>query len=567
MKNKKRLLNVILILSFILSIFSSCKNINNDVIELTDIKAETIKSIETTSEPTEKIIYPELKIEVTRDETRIYEHMEYVFILDDEVLGEWEYFAFCRNYENFQKVDFENEIISSQTDGSYEKMTFEEFVNYYTKNPDDFDLKKLKIFNDGIAILNFKSVSLQTRIWTNGYILLDIPYKDIVPAYTIKNIGGTNYMFLEWKDFYINSGDIDPGYIVFRKTSNTAVFDIQDIPDDMRNLNLSFANLSKMGNGFRYRIFNDKTIFPAEMNKMPTTDNYQPNYILEAGKNPGLGVRSIHEQGITGKGVNVAIIDEPFYMITGHPEYKDKIVEYVNMTDNNRTSHHGALVTSLLAGKTIGTAPGVNVYFYSPQFILTDDNKFDALPYATALDMVVEKNKMLPNDQKIKIVNISVAPTPLISGDNEGRPGWANGEKYLESYNRAIESGLLVLDASLENGIIGACEYDFENPEDVTLCNLVDSGWGKKEILAPMMYRTIAEALTDDGVYSYTYQPYGGLSSAIPYAAGIVALGWEVRPDLTADEIMQILLNTAYVGKDGNKYIYPNAFIDYLKNN
>jgi hypothetical protein len=33
------------------------------------------------------------------------------------------------------------------------------------------------------------------------------------------------------------------------------------------------------------------------------------NEIMEEGKNPGLGIRSLHSQGITGKGISVAIID------------------------------------------------------------------------------------------------------------------------------------------------------------------------------------------------------------------------------------------------------------------
>jgi len=81
-----------------------------------------------------------------------------------------------------------------------------------------------------------------------------------------------------------------------------------------------------------------------------------------------------------------------------------------------------------------------------------------------------------------------------------------------------------------------------------------------------MCYRTVAEALTE-GVYSYTYQNYGGLSSAIPYAAGVLAMGWEIKPELTADEIVQILLDTAYAEKNGDRFIYPTAFIEYLKNN
>jgi hypothetical protein len=32
--------------------------------------------------------------------------------------------------------------------------------------------------------------------------------------------------------------------------------------------------------------------------------------IMELGKNPGLGIRKLHTQGITGRGIGIAIIDQ-----------------------------------------------------------------------------------------------------------------------------------------------------------------------------------------------------------------------------------------------------------------
>ena len=42
--------------------------------------------------------------------------------------------------------------------------------------------------------------------------------------------------------------------------------------------------------------------------------------------NPGLCVQQLHQQGITGAGINVAIIDQPMYL--NHPEFAGKIVAY-----------------------------------------------------------------------------------------------------------------------------------------------------------------------------------------------------------------------------------------------
>jgi len=63
--------------------------------------------------------------------------------------------------------------------------------------------------------------------------------------------------------------------------------------------------------------------------------------IMEEGKNPGLGVRDLHAQGITGKGVNVAIIDQN--LLGDHPEYINRIAVYYDSgceTPENEGSYH-----------------------------------------------------------------------------------------------------------------------------------------------------------------------------------------------------------------------------------
>jgi hypothetical protein len=216
---------------------------------------------------------------------------------------------------------------------------------------------------------------------------------------------------------------------------------------------------------------------------------------------------------------------------------------------------HGPAVASLLVGENIGTAPGAKLYYAAvPSW------KGDASYYANALDWIVETNKNLPAGKKIRVVSISAAPT-------SSNKDFTNGEKYLESVKRATEAGILVLDCSSENGRIGACGYNFDNPEDVSLCKPGFSSspvWNdKSDILAPVRYRTTAEEYSK-GVSSYQYDGDGGLSWGIPYAAGVLAMGWEIKPELTADQIMGILSDTAYVSSDGYKFINPTAFINYL---
>ena len=532
----KKILSALIILPLMLLILVSC----TDADETEDMSSEAYEN----TADNEDTAYPELIIKITSDEKRIYQTMDnYTFIPDDDVLGIW----YVADYVD--KMDFDPA---------------------YIQYPQDY-WRSIEFLGDGTAILIYGGYK-NTELWTKDYVLLTD--SQIIPEYTIKTIGNTDYLFIECTYYLMYGKDMlgedRPWYYVFKRECVPEPLKSIKAFDDVRNdirINISGAyrdfnntgsdlsqlDLSNFGDMLTLT-FNEKTVFPSK-DKMPDNEKLQPDYILEAGKNPGLGVRSIHEQGITGKGVSVAIIDMP--MIDTHPEYKDKISEY---TGQKRDSLHGPMVTSLLVGETTGTAPGSKVYYYASQAIQGNP---DAAEIANIIDMIIEKNKILSSNEKIKLISISAAPTPLSDGI---RAGWRNGEIYLESVERAKQAGILILDTSAENGIIGACAYDLENPEDVALCLPHDVPAWERKILAPIFHRTSAEVLTD-GDFTYLYQANGGLSSAVPYAAGVLAMGWEIKPELTADEIVQILLDTAYVDRHGFKYIYPIAFIGHLQNN
>ncbi len=109
-----------------------------------------------------------------------------------------------------------------------------------------------------------------------------------------------------------------------------------------------------------HAIFDSKTQWPAS-NQMPADFDWQA--IMETGKNPGLGIRSLHEAGITGRGVNIAIIDQP--LIIDHIEYADRIrlYEEINVVPGTPSQMHGPGVTSIAVGRTAGVAPHANVYY------------------------------------------------------------------------------------------------------------------------------------------------------------------------------------------------------------
>ncbi len=128
--------------------------------------------------------------------------------------------------------------------------------------------------------------------------------------------------------------------------------------------------------------FDDSTAFPEESKPLSLT-------VLEEGRNPGLGVRALHDEGIVGRDVLVGIIDQNLPG-TDHPEYVGKVVKYRNFGTNTTPtegSMHGPAVLSLLVGERSGTAPGARCYYAAvPSW------KQDARYYAEALDWMIQEN-------------------------------------------------------------------------------------------------------------------------------------------------------------------------------
>lgn len=298
--------------------------------------------------------------------------------------------------------------------------------------------------------------------------------------------------------------------------------------------------------------FNESTIWSRQ--DKPIAEN-----ILKLGMNPGLGVRELHAQGITGKGVTVAIIDQN--MVLDHPEFQGKIIQYHDVgTDQpaDKGSMHGPAVTSLLVGENIGTAPEARVY-YAAAPSWTGNARY----YADALNWIIDENKKLPEDGKIRVVSVSAAPS------GAGSPFTTNYAAWDAAHQRATEAGILVLDCTSDKGITAPCYYDPNDPDNVAKCipgwpGVPDFQMPKNRIAIPTSLRSTAEEY-DAGKFSYQFTGQGGLSWSVPYLSGVLAMGWQVNPSLTGTQLLDILFASAYVNNDDVKIINPKAFIDMVK--
>ncbi|MCL2814645.1 MAG: hypothetical protein FWD23_08600 [Oscillospiraceae bacterium] len=453
----------------------------------------------------------------------------------------------------------------------------------YVENFEDFDpaepnYKRLDLklpycraefFDDGTLVMTSSGLAFSERGFDGVYRWMnkesDIFFLPMggVSVCAVRNIGGKDYMFADFTDPKLMPG-APRGYCVLVKNKTKCVDPGEDITGkDTRNYD--FAPVQK---SFYTVSFDENTLFPREIQRTAQK-------VMESGKNPGLGLRALHERGITGKGVNVAIIDEP--LEAGHPEYRGKIAEYRDFGSGAESSAQGPAIAGLLAGETVGAAPGVNIYYAAvPAWEM-----YDAAYYASALDWIIEVNGALPEGEKIRVVCIS--PNP------ENPLPWINVEQYLYSFMRAEKEGMIVLDCTNEHGaVFGACGYDYKNFEDVSLCKpksayriaiapyhydnqardiyIGDEDEPNENMLrVPVNYRTLP-ASSEKGEYRYRYDGKGRLSWALPYAAGVLAMGWQLKPGLGGEEMIKILFETAYTDKKGNRYIHPGAFIEYLDN-
>ncbi len=295
--------------------------------------------------------------------------------------------------------------------------------------------------------------------------------------------------------------------------------------------------------------FDTKT--PWDKLKIPGTFN--PGKVMEWAKNPGLGIRDLHREGITGKGVKVAAID--FYLLKGHEEYKDKIALYTTVggvakNDPNKGSMHGTLVASLLVGERCGVAPGASLYFYADY-----EPKRDYSAKINGLEHVMRYNEGRPLSDRIRVVTITQGFVDTLKRLKE----------FKKTVKKALNSGITVVYVTRTLGGVGCPPFkDRDKPGNYMIAN---------------MFKDFPEEIPDNAIYvrsqfitgagpmgvkDYYYLGDGGLSSAVPYLAGVITLGYQVNPNLKTDEIFQYIRET---GTPFNRgwLINPGAFINRVK--
>lgn len=320
---------------------------------------------------------------------------------------------------------------------------------------------------------------------------------------------------------------------------------INDVVDftgryDLRGVNLSSLNLSDLE--LDVFIFDSQTIWPQHMPK-----GIDISTITEYGLPPGLGIDTLHQKGITGKGVNVGIIDGR--LLVDHQEFAQNIALYEEIGEMQGPAHyHGTPITSILCGNQSGVAPDVTVYYIA--YIDSATPPEDMMPnLAKAIIRMIEINRGLPQEKKMQVVSIS--------------SGWDPEGEEAEAINQALdiarEEGLFVVTALLyeTDGLHfeGVLRQPMSNPnilESYILEDYRDLHDPAKEIL--MFPRDARWLASPTGTDEYVMYSRGAWSMVIPYISGLYALACQADPDMTPKLFWQSGLATGYIFSDVAQY-------------
>jgi len=316
---------------------------------------------------------------------------------------------------------------------------------------------------------------------------------------------------------------------------------------DFINLSLEFLGTQS---------FDNHTIWP---NKKRLPNKFNPKEWLEKGKNPGLGVKILHKEGVTGKGISIAVFDKPIN--PNHDEIRENITyipivsEYAKDYQHKGLHFHGLLCASILCGKNVGVAPDAKLYYFS----VPDDGN-NTYNYCLALDKLNSINDTLPESEKIRIVSIS---DDIRKNDKEVFNRW------VELAEKAKKKGIVIVYSSLaiEHFTWGGCPpyQDKESPDNYDYNSWVRNTNFKnfkEKIILPGDNRTVAENKSNS---RYIYKGEGGFSSAIPYFVGLSALVWQVNPNLELEEIYNYVNESKTIRKDSSYVVNPVELIKLIR--
>ena len=328
------------------------------------------------------------------------------------------------------------------------------------------------------------------------------------------------------------------------------------------NRDLSKSDLSGLSCEDMMKIpFNSSTIFPSK-DKMPK--GFEPESVLAFGKQPMMGVKKLHERGITGEGVVVAVIDFGF-QDRDHVEFDGANIEVVDLFGDTGTHFHSDGVLSNLCGQNIGVAPKAKVIYYDTY--MGHGKHVDKANLKILKDIL----KRVKNGEKIRVVNIS---GPITRGEDLSKI--VDNSKWQERYDQLKGPFMPIIDQLKQLGCeivtsdvfgrdFACCDIDPLTKKLSRADWITNEEYYQSKMSVVSGGKAIAEFASKDG---YKFEPRGCFSWSIPQGVGMYALALQVQSNLTWDNFVEKCRLSSSLDQSGVRTVdFEEMFFKLQKKN
>ena len=279
--------------------------------------------------------------------------------------------------------------------------------------------------------------------------------------------------------------------------------------------------------------FSTKTIFPE---KHPFHFNKENIFYVDK------EIKDLHNKGINGNGINVAVID--FAYETVPSEIEESLVSYKNCTEEIENHFHGIITSTQICGKNLGVAPKSKLWFYG-----TRQGKNHINDTILGLEYIYEQNEKGAN---IKIISIPASNHRL-------------NPEYEKIREKLMKQGCYIIDSPIFGENFTSINQDPNTGElyysDWQL--LPDTYDEMKSKIAIKTGGKMTPLVTTKDEYLYCGQ--ATYSWSIPILSGYFALALQINPDLTYDEFID-LVNDTKKNENGIMLFNINDVIEKMQN-
>lgn len=298
-----------------------------------------------------------------------------------------------------------------------------------------------------------------------------------------------------------------------------------------------------------YLCFDETTFSNTPKEHLP--EGYDPKQIFDLGKTSGLGIDEVHAMGYTGEGVSFAMIDSGALCEDGYNEdgtrkfAKHEGVRYAGYqeapsSNSQWINHFHGLATSYIAQEI---APKADFYYYAANNGGGEATNTEVLE---SLRAILEKNKSLPDDKKIRFVSMSM---PLYGGEEA---------KQIAAELEAQGVWIYYSGCSEDNrtGYLGKKDpmgdpNDFNNYqiENGSRIDILPDGTVDTNIKENLLYinsgnRTVPDPSSPN---AFRHDPRASQSWSVPVLAGYYTLACQADPSMTKEKFMRLAEETAQI--------------------